>query len=105
MFTGGRKTGHMDLEAVEMLARSVMHQAGATALTDLLRFPVPDHRTISCPCGDQARYRELRAKTVLTAVGEGGSVSAVVPVPKGQVPADAELDVVDTEFSPGVRRM
>jgi len=64
LFTGRRKTGHLDLEAVEMLVRSAMHQAGATVLTELLRFPEPDQRTIACPCGQQARYRELRAKTV-----------------------------------------
>jgi hypothetical protein len=103
-----RKTGHVDLDAMEMLVRSAMHQAGATALTELLRFAVPDQRTIPCPCGQQARYRELRSKTVLTVVGK-------VEVSRpwylcghchcGQFPADAELDIVETEFSPGVRRM
>jgi hypothetical protein len=103
-----RKTGHVDLEAMEMLVRSAMHQAGATALTELLRFAVPEQRTIPCPCGQQARYRELRLKTVLTVVGK-------VEVSRpwylcghchcGQFPADAELDIVETEFSPGVRRM
>ena len=52
-----------------MLVRSAMHQARAAALAQLLQFPVPDQRTIPCPCGEQARYRELRSKTVLTAVG------------------------------------
>jgi hypothetical protein len=103
-----RKTGHVDLDAMEMLVRSAMHQAGATALTELLRFAVPEQRTIPCPCGQQARYRELRSKTVLTVVGK-------VEVSRpwylcghchcGQFPADAELDIVETEFSPGVRRM
>jgi hypothetical protein len=98
----------MDLEAIEMLIRSAMHQAGASALTELLRFPEPDQRAIPCACGQQARYRELRDKPVLTVVGE-----AVVSRPyylcphchQGQFPADQELDIVDTEFSPGVRRM
>jgi hypothetical protein len=98
----------MDLEAVEMLVRSAMHHAGATALTELLRFPVPDKRTLPCPCGQQARYRELRSKTVLTAVG---TVEVSRPYylcahcHAGQFPADEELDVVNTGFSPGVRRM
>lgn len=103
-----RKTGHVDLEAIEMLVRSAMHQAGATVLTDLLRFPVPDQRTIPCPCGQQARYRELRSKPVLTAVG---TVEVSRPwylcrhCHQGQFPADQDLDIVNTEFSPGVRRM
>jgi len=91
-----------------MLIRSAMHQAGASALTELLRFPEPDQRAIPCACGRQARYRELRDKPVLTAIGE-----VVVSRPyylcphchEGQFPADQQLDIVDTEFSPGVRRM
>lgn len=103
-----RKTGHVDLEAVEMLVRSAMHHAGATALTELLQFPAPEQRTIPCPCGQQARYQELRSKRVLTAVGPVEVSRPWYLCPhchRGQFPADAELDVVNTEFSPGVRRM
>jgi hypothetical protein len=98
----------MDLEAVEMRIRSAMHQAGANALTELLRFPEPNQRAIPCACGQQARYRELRAKAVLTAVGETVVSRPYFLCPhchQGQFPADQELDIVDTEFSPGVRRM
>jgi hypothetical protein len=55
-----------------------------------------------------AHYRELRAKPVLTAVGR---VEVWRPYylcahcHTGQFPADVELDIQDTEFSPGVRRM
>ena len=108
IFTGVRKTGKLDLEAVEMLVRSAMHHAGAAALSELLQFPAPDQRTIPCPCGQQARYRELRSKRVLTAVGPVEVSRPWYLCPhchRGQFPADAELDVVDTEFSPGVRRM
>lgn len=108
IFTGARKTGQLDLEAVEMLVRSAMHQAGAKALTELLRVPEPQQRAVPCPCGGQARYRELRSKTVLTVLGP-----AIVSRPyflcpgchRGPLPADAEFDIVNTEFSPGVRRM
>jgi hypothetical protein len=103
-----RKSGQVDLEALEMLVRSAMHQAGAAALTELLRFPVPDQRTIPCPCGQQAHYRELRSKTVLTAVGP---VEVSRPwylcsnCHEGQFPTDEELDIAGSEFSPGMRRM
>ena len=110
IFNGRRKTGCLDLEAIEMAVRSAMHQAGAAALTELLQFPAPaaDQRTLPCPCGHQAHYRELRSKPVLTAVGP-----AKVSRPyylcshchTGQFPADVELDIENTEFSPGVRRM
>jgi hypothetical protein len=103
-----RKTGHLDLEAVEMLVRSALHQAGTSTLTELLRFPAPDQRAIPCPCGQQAMYRESRAKTVLTVVGTVEVSRPYYLCPhchQGQFPADQELDLVDTEFSPGVRRM
>ena len=52
----------MDPEAAEMGFRAVLHQAGAAALTQLLQFPEPadDERSIPCPWGHQARYRENR---------------------------------------------
>ena len=61
-----------------------------------------------CPCGHTAHYQELRSKPVLTAVGR---VEVLRPYylcahcHNGQFPADVELDVENTGFSPGVRRM
>jgi hypothetical protein len=110
IFTGRRKAGHLDLEAVEMAVRSAMHQAGASALTQLLQFsvPAPDQRTVPCCCGEQAHYRELRSKSLLTAVGKVELSRAYYlcrHCHHGQFPADVELDIENTEFSPGVRRM
>ena len=110
IFNGRRQTGCLDLEAIEMVVRSAMHHAGAAALSKLLQFPAPaaDQRTLPCPCGHQAFYQELRSKPVLTAVGP-----AKVSRPyylcsdchTGQFPADVELDIENTDVSPGVRRM
>jgi hypothetical protein len=108
IFTGLRKTGHMDLEAIEMLVRSAMHQAGTGVLSELFRFPAPDQRAIPCPCGQQALYRELRSRTVLTVVGTVDVSRPYYLCPhchQGQFPADQELDIVHSDFSPGVRRM
>ena len=93
-----------------MAVRSAMHHAGATALSELLQFPVPaaDQRVISCPCGHRAHYLELRSKPVLTAVGKVEISRPYYLCPRchgGQFPADVELDIEKTEFSPGVRRM
>jgi hypothetical protein len=93
-----------------MVVRSAMHRAGAKALTKLLEFavPAPGQRTVACPCGHPAQYRELRSKPVLTVVGK---VEVSRPYylcghcHAGQCPADFELDIENTEFSPGVRRM
>ena len=110
LFNGRRKTGHLDLEAIEMMIRSAMHRAGAAGLTELLQLPVPpaEQRTVPCSCGHTAHYRELRSKPVLTAVGR---VEVSRPYylcshcHNGQFPADIELDIESTEQSPGVRRM
>jgi hypothetical protein len=110
LFQDRRKTGRVDLEAIEMAVRSAMHRAGAAALSELLQFPAPaaDQRSISCPCGHQAQYRELRSKPVLTAVGEvkvSRPYYLCAHCHTGQFPADVELDIENSEFSPGVRRM
>jgi hypothetical protein len=110
VFNGRRQSGRLDLEATEGVVRSVMHQAGAAVLTRLLCFasPTADQRTIPCACGRHAHYRELRSRPVLTVVGKGEISRPYYLCPhchSGQFPADIELDVENTEFSPGVRRM
>lgn len=110
IFQDRRKTGRLDLEAIEMAVRSAMHRAGAAAITELLHFAAPTghQRTVACSCGQQASYRELRCKPILTALGK-----VIVSRPyylcphchTGQSPADVELDIENKELSPGVRRM
>ncbi len=110
VFQDRRNTGRLDLQATEMAMRSALHRAGAAALSQLLQFPAPskEGRTLACPCGQQAHYREQRSKPVLTAVGP---VEVLRPYylcahcSVGQFPVDIELDIENTEFSPGVRRM
>ena len=93
-----------------MAIRSTVHQTGADAVTELLRFDPPDsdHRSLPCDCGHAAPYVGMRSRPVLTAVGW-----ARIDRPyflcsgcnRGQFPADVELDIDKTDFSPGVRRM
>jgi hypothetical protein len=90
--------------------RSAMHQAGAAALTELLKFdsPDPEQRQLPCTCGHTADYVELRSKPVLTAVGKAGCLRPYYLCDRchrGQFPIDVELDIENTELSPGVRRM
>ncbi len=93
-----------------MSLRAALHRAGAAALTQLLQLAVPaaGQRSVPCPCGHQAHYRELRSRRLLTVLGE---VELSRPYylcshcHRGQFPADVELDIENTEFSPGVRRM
>jgi hypothetical protein len=93
-----------------MAMRAAMHQAGAAALSQLLRcdHPGPDQGEIPCCCGQKARYREMRSRRILTVVGR---VELLRPwylcqqCHRGQFPADAGFDIDGTDLSPGVRRM
>jgi hypothetical protein len=110
VFRDQRQGGRLDLEAVEMAVRSALHRAGAAALSELLRFPAPtaEQRALPCGCGRNAYYQELRTKPVLTAVGTVAVSRPYYWCPHchaGQFPADVELNIENTEFSPGVRRM
>jgi len=98
------------LEAVESALRAGLHQAGAGALSQLLQFevPAPDRRQMLCACGQQAQYQELRSRPVLTVVGWTRVNRPWYLCPhchEGQFPIDVELDIENTDFSPGVRRM
>jgi hypothetical protein len=93
-----------------MAFRAALHQAGASALNQLLCFGEPSEpqRSLPCSCGRQARYRELRSRRVLTALGAVEITRPWYLCPschQGQFPADHELDIENTEFSPAVRRM
>jgi hypothetical protein len=98
------------LEAVESALRAALHRAGAAALTELLKFepPADEQRQQPCSCGHQATYKELRSKSLTTIVGPARVLRPYFlcdPCGTGQFPVDAELDIENTEFSPGVRRM
>jgi hypothetical protein len=61
-----------------------------------------------CSCGYKTRYREMRVRRVLTAVGEVELLRAWYLCPhchNGQCPADATMDIEKTDLSPGVHRM
>jgi len=110
VFAQRRKDGRTDLEAVESALRAALHQAGAAALTELLQFEAPaaDQRQLPCRCGHHAQYQEIRCKPILTIVGPVRIARPYYLCSQchvGQFPVDVELDIENTEFSPGVRRM
>ena len=110
IFAQRRASGRIDLEAVETALRAGLHQSGTAALSQLLQFQAPatDQRQRPCPCGQQAEYQELRSKPLLTILGPvriSRPYYLCSHCHVGQFPADLELDIENTEFSPGVRRM
>ena len=108
VLAGARKTGQIDLEAVETLIRGAVHRAGAVLLGRLLSAPGSEAHPPLCACGHTARHHDRRSRQVLTALGPVEFERDYYICPhchRGQCPRDRELDVEGTEFSPGVRRM
>lgn len=110
IFVQRRNRDRTDLEAVETALRVTLHQAGAAALSALMRgeAPPPDRRQLPCPCGHHAQYQGLRSKPVLTVLGRAHVLRPYYLCSRchqGRFPVDMELDIADTELSPGVRRM
>jgi len=99
----------LDLEASEMAIRSSMHEVGGVLLEKLLDTD-SGHRgpRIACGRGHEAKFVDYRTKTVLTVlssirVRRGYYHCAVCQ--QGVIPKDLALDIVNTSFSPGVRRL
>jgi hypothetical protein len=93
-----------------MAIRSTVHRSGADAVTELLRLSPPDdgHRSVLCACGRIAVYAGMRSRPILTVVGWARIDRPYYLCPAchtGQFPADVELDINKTDFSPGLRRM
>ncbi len=93
-----------------MAIRAAMHQVGGVLLGELVNADGGDYRgpRIACGEGHEAAFVEYRGKEVLT-------VLAPVTVQRayyhcaacraGVIPKDRALDIVETAFSPGVRRL
>ena len=108
VFASGRKSGRVDLEAVEMAVRGAMCRAGASAVGRLLSLAGPHPAQVAYACGAQGRDHDHRPKRLLTALESVGFERAYYVSPRchqGHSPRDLELDVEGPECSPGVRRM
>jgi hypothetical protein len=67
-----------------------------------------DHRSLPCDCGHAAQYVGKRSRPVLTAVGWAWierSYYLCTECNEGQFPAEVQLGIDKTDYSPGVRRM
>src|ERR1039458_6843934 len=113
VFQSWHKTGRMELEPIEMLVRDAMHRAwGATRERPGCRrfygLPVPRDGKVTSPCAQEAHYHESRRKRLLTMLGPvvfDRAYYLCAACHQRQSSRDRELDVVGTEYSPGVRRM
>ena len=90
--------------------RAALHQAGAAALSELLQFAAPaaDQRQLPCRCGHPRNIRKSVLNLCRRLWVPHASLVPISCAPRchvGQFPVDVELDIENTEFSPGVRRM
>lgn len=105
-----QRSGHLDLEALEVALRTSMHQIGGVLLEKLLNSDGGGYCGPQIPCGQghQAEFVDYRSKEVVTVLSALEVVRAYyhcTSCQSGVIPKDQELDIVDTCFSPGVRRM
>jgi hypothetical protein len=102
--------GHVDLEASEMTIRAASHRIGGRLLEKLINADGGRYRGSCIPCGQghRARFVEFRNKELLTVLAPVEVQRAYYHCEEcgaGVIPKDRELDIVNTGFSPGVRRM
>lgn len=113
-FAARQRQGRVDLGAAEFEVRTAMHKVGSVLLEHLLNADHGGHsgQRIACGHGHQAEFIDYRSKQVQTILGNVelrrayyycGQCSETNG--RGVIPKDQELDVVDTSFSPGLRRL
>jgi len=110
VFQDMERLGHVDLEASEMAIRASSHQMGGSLLEKLLNADGGGYHGVHTQCskGHRAEFIEYRDKQLLTALSPVEVKRAYYHCEEckdGLIPKDQELDIVDTSFSPGVRRM
>ena len=103
-----RKTGALDLEALEQATRTALHRAGARLLEALLGESDEQGEPPLCLCGHAMRCAGARPKRLVSLLG---AVTLQRPYYhcrhcwRGVAPLDRELAIEGTQYSPGVRRM
>ena len=99
-----------DFEAWESLVLDAARRGGAGVLGTVLSH-WQQHapcEVIRCTCGQRMRSRGRRGKRLLTTLGRvdfARSFYQCEPCAQGRFPDDERLDIVQTTYSPGVRRL
>jgi len=99
-----------DFEAWESLMLQAAHQGGAGVLSTLLTHwqQCAPRELIFCECGGRMSSRGRRAKRLLTTLGRAPFARSWYQCPQCQgsrFPDDERLDIRQTTYSPGVRRL
>jgi hypothetical protein len=105
-----QQKARLDLEGSEIAIRASMQEVGGHLLEKLLNADQGGYRgrQIECGRGHQAEFVAYRRKhlvTVLSPVDVDRAYYHCARCSRGVIPKDEELDIAETSFSPGVRRM
>jgi hypothetical protein len=107
---GPRAVDGLDFEAIETAARRRALSLAARAVEQRLNADHSDHRgpSVSCPCGNPARYAGRRIKAFQSALGELSLERAYYhcgACEAGFCPRDRALGIQGSSLSPAVTRM
>jgi hypothetical protein len=99
-----------DFEAWESLMLQAARQGGAGVLGSLLTHwqQHAPREVIRCKCGQRMSSRGRRVKKLVTTLGPvpwGRSFYQCAQCHQSRFPEDERLDIVETTYSPGVRRL
>lgn len=99
-----------DFEAWETLMLQASRQGGAGVLGSLLAHwqRHAPREAIRCECGQRMRSRGRRGKRLITTLGPAPFARSFYQCEQchgGRFPDDEHLDMVNTTYSPGVRRL
>jgi len=99
-----------DFEAWETLVLQASRQGGAGVLGSLLAHWQEHARreVILCDCGEQMSSRGRRSKRLLTTLGAAPFARSFYQCQQchqARFPDDERLDIINTTYSPGVRRL
>src|SRR5437660_7664664 len=99
-----------DFEAWETLMLQAARQGGAGVLGSLLTHwqAHAPRQVILCECGERMSSRGRRGKGLLTTLGQvpfARSFYQCEQCQDGRFPDDERLDIINTTYSPGVRRL
>ena len=98
------------MESLEIHLRSAMHGVGSKMLEELLNSDGGDYRGRNLPCkeGHVFEFKEYRAKEILTVLGKVRIQRAYYydeQCEQGYCPKDRALNVEESSWSPGVKRI
>lgn len=108
MIEDRNKRGSLDFESSEIMIRNISHLCGANIIKEMLKYENGANLGNACECGGHFVVEKRGEKKLHTILGEvefNRQIQRCNKCKKWRIPSDIVLDVVNTGFSPGLRKM